>query len=304
MLNLNEFTEGVIKGLEVKLEDCIVIKASSEKTEGISIIENENESPVIPMENYYEAYMHGVPLIKLVDDIYNTYNNLVRSFGMGDTLDLSFDKIKDRIVMRVVNDNDESLDRLISSKVSGNLSLVYAIYLDQNHGSLITKEIADDCGWEREKIVAAAKLNTPKLLPATLASMESVAFLLPENRATLNDIDGNIKSGMFVLSNKNNIYGAAALYYEGATEKIAEIIDDDFYIIPASKHEVLICPASLHDPVYLEEVLVGTNTTVVKPEDVLGDKVLYCNAAEKYISIANPNLKIVSNEIEDDFEIE
>lgn len=206
--------------------------------------------------------------------------------------------------MRVLNANDPRVDNLVSVKLPGNLAMVYSIRINENHASFITKEMARDFGYDLEKVYDAAEINTPKLMPATFESLDHAILVLPEDRATLDNIEDNLSSQVFILSNKTNIYGASALFYPGTTKKIAEIIGDDFYAIPSSLHEFMICPASLNNPVYLEDVLVGANATVVKPEDVLGDKVLYCNAAENYISIANPDFKVISNEIDNDFEIE
>lgn len=151
----------------------------------------------------------------------------------------------------------------------------------------ISNEIANKYNYDLDELARVAIENTMRLHPATLEPLDS--FKDPEDRRMLNDIDVKefTDDDAFVLSNNTQICGAATLFYPGAKEKIAVYLGDDFYAIPSSIHEFIIVPCGGPMTVeYLEEVLVGANKTVVKPEDILGESVLKYSYMENKLDFA------------------
>lgn len=97
MLNLNEFSDAISLNLEKRLENCKIIRAINEEHTGIVIIKDDTESPLIPLDQYYESYANGSPLEELVTDIADTFNTVIEKFGIGDIPDLTFENVKDRL---------------------------------------------------------------------------------------------------------------------------------------------------------------------------------------------------------------
>ena len=66
--------------------------------------------------------------------------------------------------------------------------------------------------------------------------------------ATLNEMSENLtapiicmpEEDLLVLTNQSRIDGAACILYDNMLEKIAEVLQEDFYVIPSSIHELLI----------------------------------------------------------------
>ena len=94
---------------------------------------------------------------------------------------------------------------------------------------------------------------------------------------------------MFVLTNQNRYYGAACLVYPDMLEVIGEMLQDDFYILPSSVHEVIFLGKNgCMDSAALNEMIEEVNRTQVDEEEWLSDHAyLYDRKSKKFISIAN-----------------
>lgn len=114
---------------------------------------------------------------------------------------------------------------------------------------------------------------------------------LAQKMAELAGMEINEPEGMprlLVVTNENNLYGAACIYNESAIQELREMIKRDFYIIPSSVHEVLCIDATICSPKEVLEMVQSVNETQVKPEDQLGEFVL------KYDFIAHSVTKVAS----------
>ena len=77
--------------------------------------------------------------------------------------------------------------------------------------------------------------------------------------------------------------GAATILYEGVLEMIADFLDDNFYVLPSSIHEVIIV-SETEAPwgsSGLSEMVREINHTQVDEEDILSDIVYYYDRCKK-----------------------
>ncbi|MBO6159531.1 MAG: hypothetical protein J6P72_09795 [Firmicutes bacterium] len=80
--------------------------------------------------------------------------------------------------------------------------------------------------------------------------------------------------GLMVLTNQSGIGGASALFYEGMMDKLASILEEDYYVLPSSVHEVLIAKVSKSPDVsVLKKMVREINTQEVQRRDRLSDQV-------------------------------
>ena len=77
---------------------------------------------------------------------------------------------------------------------------------------------------------------------------------------------------MYVLTNKNRIYGATGMLNGKAIQQCSELLGDRFYILPSSVHELILIPDA-GDPACLTEMVREINRTVLTPNDFLSDMV-------------------------------
>lgn len=132
----------------------------------------------------------------------------------------------------------------------------------------VTDEQRDDWGVSVERLFYDSLETAPRLFPARIESIEEVLSLSESSEAPHNSF--------FVLTNSKKQYGAACMLYRGVLEDFARQMGESFYIIPSSVHEVLLLPESIGiPPEDMKEMLTDVNTSIVKPEEVLSDRVYH-----------------------------
>ena len=131
-------------------------------------------------------------------------------------------------------------------------------------------------------------MKVEKLYKKALSNeLENVVFvsLDPFGLSISNEESNYFRNGeepegfVFVLTNKQARFGANAMFYPGILERIRILLDEDFYILPSSVHEVLVVRKSfIDDPSALKRMLEDGNRDMCTPEEVLSNKPLfYCS---------------------------
>lgn len=91
---------------------------------------------------------------------------------------------------------------------------------------------------------------------------------------------------MFVATVPDKIHGAGIIAYQDFMDQAAERVGGDFFILPSSRHEILLVPDNgqmdLHD---LEAMVREVNATHVTPEDKLTDNVYHYDADAKIFEL-------------------
>lgn len=78
---------------------------------------------------------------------------------------------------------------------------------------------------------------------------------------------------LFVLTNRSQMYGAAAMLYSGLLRSIAEHFQDDLTIIPSSVHEVLLLPSGSALPdEELGGMILEVNESCLRRNEILSDR--------------------------------
>ena len=81
---------------------------------------------------------------------------------------------------------------------------------------------------------------------------------------------------IYVLSNKDGVYGSSAILNKGAFESIKKMCNcSKIYIIPASVHELLLIPADNQKLTveYINMMIREVNMTTVGVTEILSDHV-------------------------------
>ena len=126
--------------------------------------------------------------------------------------------------------------------------------------------------------------NTPRLYPSEFMNMTALLRDLYEDPTGLLDV----AFPMHVLTNKERINGAACILYEGKQEEIATLLNDDYYVLPSSVHEVIIMPKSKGtDENYLSQMVNEINHEQLAQEEILSNHV-YLYARDKKELVALP----------------
>jgi len=99
---------------------------------------------------------------------------------------------------------------------------------------------------------------------------------------------GRHQGRLFVATTTCGIFGAAVIADREFLKDCRETMQEDFYILPSSVHEVLFYPVSEGMPVsQLKDTVVSINRTEVEPKDRLTDSVyMYKGETEQIILVA------------------
>ena len=96
----------------------------------------------------------------------------------------------------------------------------------------------------------------------------------------------------YVLTTASGTYGASVLAYEypcgsSILNRVAEVIGEDYYVIPSSIHELILMPVSScsHSTAKMQEMIRTINQTVVQQDDVLSNYLYRYNVEDRTFEI-------------------
>ena len=268
----------------VKNNDCVL--------DGLLIkTEESNIAPTIYLNPYYKQIQDGAEL----DDVLTQIADVYQSHYIGHDMDMSavldYEKIKERIVCKLINmeNNQLFLQGKPYSQIE-DLAVVYQILMDKSKNGTATVTITDNMmdgyGITLDELHNRAIQNMDTLQPYCFKGMnevmaetyaESIAW---ENQISMEEAKEmalqmmlDIPNAMYVLTNETKVNGANTILNDEIRQAIAKQVGD-FYVLPSSLHETLIVPKSsgmkLKD---LEQMVQEVNQTQVAEEERLSDHV-------------------------------
>ena len=92
---------------------------------------------------------------------------------------------------------------------------------------------------------------------------------------------------MLAITNKNFIKGAANMLYEDIIQEVAELFEDDLFLIPSSVNEILAVRASYGVPEILSMLVPQVNREEVDATERLSDNFYYYDRNVRKISLAS-----------------
>lgn len=208
------------------------------------------------------------------------------------------EKTKERVVFRLVDREvfGGRLDELVSVDAGNGFSLIFTVCFGDCY-MYINKELASSLDLDEEEIYELSMVNTPRMYPATFqdratlmvkmfndfdevllgeAASSAEEFLKELEVPLLDELDeADRQLAPYVLSCKGARYGASCIFYPGAAKKIAELLDSEYYVIPCSRHEVIIEPCNSSMQVdEIKKMVKEINRTCIASDDLLSDNVL------------------------------
>lgn len=234
-------------------------------------------SPTIYLDPFYSALQGGVPFETVIERILGCYE--AHKDAELDVSDFTeFDRMKGKIALKLINrERNEELLMQVPHRIWNDLAIVYCcLFLNEPIGSgsiLIRNEHMKLWNTDEEKLHRCALLNAPKLLPEELKTMEELlSEMMPE--IELPRSDSPIR--MYVLGNREHVFGASALLYSEKLRELSGELDSDLYVIPSSVHEVILIPAGcMMEPVEIQKMIREVNESQVEPDERLSDTLYF-----------------------------
>lgn len=309
-------------GEDIKVEEKTVLKNNGVRLTGIIIMEGEtNCIPNIYLNGYYEQFKEGRCLRDIVYEISKYYEQHKVSKRINMDCFSDFEKIKQSICFRLVNleKNKELLEQIPHIPYLDMAVIFHCVIQNEYIGSgsiLIRNEHLEKWQVNTEMIWKLAFLNTKELFKGEIMPMEDVICSMIKRRMIV-EIERSIKlqmdsemkvteemvepiakellcniyseakgPKMYVVSNSERNFGAAAILYDSFLADFAKEIDSDFYILPSSIHEVILIPVEHEENEVerLKSMVYEVNHTELSEEEILSDSIYLFKCGEGQIT--------------------
>lgn len=303
MLTIEEFRTAIIGELNNRntRPDVTFVPRDVKKNNGVTCLaittvqsgdgKPMSISPVAYLETYYKAYRDGRSLAECIDFMEQAFENNSKPDGIDEFTNeiFEFDAIKDRLFLAPVNaDKNKTLLMDAPHLMKEDIALVCRVKLseDDNNGIgtvLVRDNLLAAWGVTADEVCAIAKENTPKLFPAevtTMADMLREMMLADGMPSEMVDefVTGPMNDSMYVVTNKQKIHGAVAVFYDGVLDDLVKKLDSEkLYILPSSIHEVIVIGSTLveNGAMGLSDLVKTVNVQEVDEVDQLSDHA-YC----------------------------
>lgn len=230
-------------------------------------------------EELHAEHDSGRPMQDIVDAVLMELDKAVKSGYMKKAAGMySYDKVWDALFVRPLNKEKyaEDLERAVYRTV-GDIALVLYLRLGADETSItsvkVPREHVKDWDIDEESVMDAALHNTCVMDPPRFYEWEKLlSDLYYGGTGFMGDEPGltiNLGPSGNCLSTKGRTNGAVALFYPGVAQRIAELMDDDFYAVFTSIHEVMVHKSDMVEPEELAEVLRETIREATPEEDFL-----------------------------------
>lgn len=319
-MELQQFEKEIIKALreyygdEIKIESHTVYKNNGLQLVGICVLpEGQNIAPTVYINQYYARYQKGAAFGSIVEEIISFLekNKLTENLNVDFFLD--YEQVKKRLVFRLINrQKNEKLLQEVPYQEWEDLAVVcHCLMMNDLIGTgsiLIHKQHLKVWNISEETLFEDAKKNSIRMEPFRMYPMsemirmvmrktiqeniEEICEEYPQDKEKLmertletmaNDLEEN-QVPMYVLTNTGRYYGAACLVYPNLLEQIGNQIQEDFYIIPSSVHEVILISKNVEmEESYLNKVIQEVNDTQVEPDEWLSDHAYFYRREDKCI---------------------
>lgn len=324
-MELQKFTEKMVKALteyygeeaEIKIQK--VNKNNGILLQGVCVLKKgKNIAPTVYMESFFERYLSGEIFGELVKKMitFIEKNQLTQDFDTD--FFINYENVKKKLVLRLIHKekNQGLLSRIPYMEFQDLAIVCHCVLMTEEIGMgtiLIYKEHLKMWQIEEETLFKDAFENSPRIEPFEILKMsEMVRNILEKSikerieeicgdyfydkdlllNSTLDNITSELEEKqipMYVITNEKRYYGAACMVYPNMLEKIAEKLQDDFYIIPSSIHEIIVVAKNQGiDSFSLNEMIKEVNMAQVEEEEWLSDHTyLYQRKNHKLISVTN-----------------
>lgn len=229
---------------------------------GLFVKVKSGPTPVVNLDRLYAYYCDERCDVEtcaaIARDILSTANDEMPKLNPDDFLE--WDKIKDKLFLRLVRDPSNNIARKVAD-----LFLIACVQIEEDGTSLfgVVPELLDKWGVDEDTVFEQAKSVQENIRPLKFGCLPDILGLNVEES----------ERDMYLVSVKQNICGASAIFYDGVFDKLREVLGD-FYLIPSSINEFLaMAKAKVPDVKELACFVKFTNVANVDPRDRLSDSI-------------------------------
>ncbi|MDD6516214.1 MAG: DUF5688 family protein [bacterium] len=251
-------------------------------------------SPILNLEMYYALCQGG---LTGMEDVIRRMADIVQENTIPVDLSLVTDygRTKENLFIRVCDAgrNGELLKNIPHTRID-DLAVTYHILRSIDAGGMssmtVTSQMMADLGITKEQLHQDAIENSPRLFPPMIENIGTMLRLFEMKAAGLEEediseirktMDQDMQIPMLVVTNREQINGASALFYPGILDQVGEMMGEGYFILPSSVHEWIIVPdREGFDANEMQVMIMDANQNAVTPDIQLGDEAYHYDPKE------------------------
>lgn len=276
-MEYKEFVENVVSllqekmGADYEIKVTEVMKNNDVRLTGVIMMrESDRVSPTIYLEEPYQMYCGGTGLAKVVEQIVALYEEQMRRIDLDVDFFREFARVKDRIFHKLINyEKNRKLLEDVPHFRWNDLAIVFYYELEEKilgkATILLRNHHMDMWGQTADTLYRTARHNMKRSKSELLVPLRQVVEEMTGIRLAAAEA-----VRLYLLTNKDKLFGASAMLYSAKMKKLAEELGSDLLILPSSVHEVLLMPddrQGQYDD--YRQMVEEVNTTQVEPEEIL-----------------------------------
>ena len=251
-------------------------------------------------QELFKAYQEGSPMEEIMKEITDDLERVRKAKIYEKTKVLKdYEKTKKRLFIRLLN-ADKYAEELKDAvyKTLGDIALVLYMKVTEYQGCVTSTKIRQGMleQWKKDsdEVFKEALLNTYFMSPPRIYRWEQMIFNPEYEGESFMNVGDNSKLTKEAMGNclsttkKTN--GAVAVFLPGVAQRLAYLLDSDFYMVFTSVHEVMIHNDRNVEPADLQCVLADTIKESTPKEYYLTSRIYqYNRESHKFICVTPPD---------------
>lgn len=265
--DVKKYMDGNHPGYEVSLEK--VAKVNRDFVEMIAISNKDtHEGPAIDVKELWDdAKRRGMSYEEMSREVMKRLDLTLKEVPEVVIDDLN--DFKSRAILTLINtEKNQNMLSYVPHRVYYEFSIVYRIIVHEDEeattSGIVTNEMLEKAGYTEEELYKFAYENTRK------------------------DVNISKMFGMYVLTTKRGMYGAASILFPEMIKEIADHCGCDLYLIPSSTCEWMAVPVRTISggAAEVNKMIREANSVAVEEEEILGERSYYYDYKTGEIRVA------------------
>lgn len=256
--DVKKYMDGNHPGYEVSLEN--VARVNRDFVEIIAISNKDtHEGPAIDVKELWDdANRRGMSYEEMSREVMKRLDLTLKEVPEVVIDDLN--DFKSRAILTLINtEKNQNMLSYVPHREYYEFSIVYRIIVHEDEeattSGIVTNEMLEKAGYTEEELYKFAYENTRK------------------------DVNISKMFGMYVLTTKRGMYGAASILFPEMIKEIADHYGCDLYLIPSSTCEWMAVPvrtiSGSGGAAEVNEMIREANSVAVEEEEILGERCYY-----------------------------
>lgn len=265
--DVKKYMDGNHPGYEVSLEN--VAKVNRDFVEMIAISNKDtHEGPAIDVKELWDdANRRGMSYEEMSREVMKRLDLTLKEVPEVAIDDLN--DFKSRAILTLINtEKNQNMLSYVPHREYYEFSIVYRIIVHEDEeattSGIVTNEMLEKAGYTEEELYKFAYENTRK------------------------DVNISKMFGMYVLTTKRGMYGAASILFPEMIKEIADHYGCDLYLIPSSTCEWMAVPVRTISggAAEVNKMIREANSLTVEEEEILGERCYYYDYKTGEIRVA------------------